>query len=214
MRHAMSQPIGTYAFIAKKSAALSMFQSKAIVRSTDITAATHIGLPPKTVSALRRMIYESPLSVWESQLSFTGHLKSMDVPVTLHGALYRLMGVKPEERLNCRDLVDIDLMLDRHLSLFVAAAPKGRERHAYDALRSSLNANHLKPTVCAFVNSAASEYLDLDKYYEAQDEIGSFEQFRDSNIPFIMAAVSDCAPPQCAYRFELWVASESGAKSC
>ena len=191
-----------------------MFQPRAIVNSTDITAATHIALTRANVSALRHTIYESHASVWESQLRFTAHLKWMDVPVTLHGALYRLMAVKPEKRLNCVDLVDIDLMLDRHLSLFVAAAPKGRERHAYDALRSSLNANHLKPTVCAFVNSAASEYLDLDKYYEAQDEIGSFEQFRDSNIPFIMAAVSDCAPPLCAYRFELWVASESGAKSC
>ena len=191
-----------------------MFQPRAIVNSTDITAATHIALTRANVSALRHTIYESHAGVWESHLSFSDHLKWMDVPVTLHGALYRLMAVKPEKRLNCVDLVDIDLMLDRHLSLFVAAAPKGRERHAYDALRSSLNANHLKPTVCAFVNSAASEYLDLDKYYEAEDEIGSFEQFRDSNIPFIMAAVSDCAPPLCAYRFELWVASESGAKSC
>ena len=104
-------------------------------------------------------------------------------------------------------------MLDRNLSLFVAAAPKGRERHAYDALRSALNASNAKPTICGFVNSASSEYLDLNKYYEACDEIGSFDQFRDSNIPFIMAAVSDNAPPQCAYRFELWVASESGAKA-
>ena len=213
MRHAMSQPIGTYAFSSKQSVSPSMFQPKAIAKSTDITAATHIALPPKTVSVLRDLIYKSPPNVWESQLSFTAHLKRMDVPVAIHGALYRLMAVQPEKRLNCVDLVDIDLMLDRHLSLFVAAAPKGCERHAYDALRSSLNASRLKPTICGFVNSAASEYLDLDKYYEAQDELGSFDQFRDSNIPFIMAAVSDNAPPQCAYRFELWVASVSGAKS-
>lgn len=149
-----------------------MFQPRAIVNSTDITAATHIALTRANVSALRHTIYESHASVWESHLSFSAHLKWMDVPVTLHGALYRLMAVKPEKRLNCVDLVDIDLMLDRHLSLFVAAAPKGRERHAYDALCRSLNAKRLKPTVCALVNSAASEYLDLDKYYEAQDEIG------------------------------------------
>lgn len=190
-----------------------MFQSKTIINSTDLTAATHIALTPQTVRALRQMIDESPPSVWESRLRFTAHLKRIDIPFILHGALYRLMAVPPEKRLNCVDLVDIDLMLDQHLSLFVASALKGRERHAFDALRRALNANRLKPTIGGFVNSAASEYLNLDKYYEAQDEISAFDQFRNSNIPFIMAAVSDNAPRECAYRFELWVASETGAKA-
>ena len=186
---------------------------KAIINSTDLTAAMHIALTRTTVSALRYMIYESPARVWESRLCFTAHLKRIDVPVSLHDALYRLMAVPPEKRLNCVDLVDIDLLLDRHLSLFAAAALKGGERPAYDALRSVLNASKIKPSICGFVYSAASEYLNLDKYYEAQDEISSFDQFRDSNIPFIMAAVSDNTPPKFAYRFELWVASESKLKA-
>lgn len=187
-------------------------QPKAIINSTNLTAAMHIALARTTVSALRRMIYDTPASVWESRVSFASHLKRIEIPVSLHDALYRLMAAPPEKRLNCVDLVDIDLLLDRHLSLFVAAAPKGRERHAFDALRRALDERKIKPTICGFVISAASEHLNMHKYYEAQDEIGSFDQFRDSNIPFIMAAMSDNAPPQCAYRFELWVASESGAK--
>jgi hypothetical protein len=175
--------------------------------------ATHIALPPKTVSALRDMIYKSPPSVWESRPSFTEHLKRIDVPLGVHEALYRLMAAKPEERLTCIDLVDIDLMLDGHLSLFVAAAPKGGERRAYASLRSALNSSNVKPTMCGFVNSAGSEYLSLDRYYEALDEIDSFDQFRDSNISFVTTNVFDDAPSQSAYRFELWVASESGAKS-
>lgn len=187
-----------------------MLPHKAIIYTPDLTSATHMELTRATVVALRRMIFESPASVWESRLSFTSHLKRIDIPFSLHDALYRLMAVPPEKRLNCVDLVDIDLLLDRHLSLFVAAAPKGRERHACDALRRALNASTLEPTICGFVISAASEYLNLDKYYEAQDEISSFDQFRDSNIPFIVAAVSDNAPAECAYRFEIWVASASG----
>ena len=176
-------------------------------------AAMHIALTRANVSALRHMIYESPPSVWESRLSFTAHLKRIDIPATVHGALYRLMAAQPERRLTCIDLVDIDLMLDGHLSLFVAAAPKGCERQAYDALRSALHASHAKPTICGFVNSASSEYLDLNKYYEALDEIGSFDPFRRSNISFITTNVFDEAPAQCAYRFEIWVASESGVKA-
>ena len=176
-----------------------------INNSTAITAATHIALTRTTVSALRHMIYESHPSVWESQLSFTAHLTRIDIPVALHGALYRLTAAQPEQRLTCIDLVDIDHMLDGHLSLFVAAAPKGCERQAYDALRSALNASNAKPTICGFVNSASSEYLDLNKYYEAFDEIGSFDPFRHSNISFITTNVFDEAPAQCAYRFELWV---------
>ena len=159
------------------------------------------------------MIYESPRSVWVSRLSFTSHLKRIDIPATIHGALYRLMAAKPEERLGCVDLVDIDLMLDAHLSLFAAAAPKGRERQAYDALRCALNVSRVKPTMCGFVNSASSEYLDLNKYYEASDEITSFDQFRDSNITFITTNVFDATPSQCVYRFEIWVASEKAAKT-
>ena len=178
------------------------------------TAATHIGLQPNMVSALRHMIYESPVSVWESRLSFTTHLKRIEMPVSVYGALYRLMAAKPEERIGCVDLVDIDLMLNGHLSLFVAASPKGCERQAYDALRSALNASHVKPSMCGFVNSASSEYLNLHKYYEARDAIDSFDQFRDPNLPLISTNVIDGAPAQCAYRFEIWVASESGAKLC
>ena len=261
MRHAMSQPAGTYALHSKNRFAPIMFQSKAIANSIGITAAphvslaqmtvsalrhmfyerpaggwesqlsstarlkpqpetfvnptkltvaTHIALKRTTVSAIRYMIYESPARVWESQLSFTAHLKRIDIPSTVHGALYRLLAARPERRLGCVDLVDIDLLLDRHLSLFVAAAPKGREREAYDALRSTLNATNAKPTICGFVNSASSEYLNLHKYYEARDEIDSFDQFRHSNISFITTNVFDEAPAQCAYRFEIWVASESG----
>ena len=103
-------------------------------------------------------------------------------------------------------------MLDAHLSLFAAAAPKGRERQAYDALRFALNVSRVKPMICGFVNGASNTHLDLDKYYEAYDAISSFDQFRDSNISFIITNVFDDAPSQCACRFELWVASESGVK--
>ena len=209
----MSQPAATYALNSQQSVAPSVFQPKAINNSTAITAATHIALTRANVSALRRMIYESPVSVWESRHSFTAHLKRIDIPATVHGALYRLMAAQPERRLTCIDLVDIDLMLERHLSLFVAAAPKGHERQAYDSLRSALNASRVKPTIIGFVNSASSEYLDLNKYYEAFDEIGSFDPFRHSNISFITTNVFDEAPAQCAYRFEIWVASESGVKA-
>ena len=190
-----------------------MFQPKATNNSTAIPAATHITLTRANVSALRHMIYDSPVSVWESRLSFTAHLKRIDIPATVHGALYRLMAAQPERRLTCIDLVDIDLMLDGHLSLFFAVAPKGCERKAYDTLRRALNASNAKPTICGFVNSASSEYLDLNRYYEAFDEISSFDLFRHSNISFITTNVFDEAPARCAYRFELWVACESGLKA-
>ena len=123
MRHAMTQPIGTYAFNSKTVDRASHIATQAIINSTAITAGTHVALTRENVGALRHIIYESPPSVWESRLSFTAHLKRIDIPATAHGALYRLMAAQPERRLTCIDLVDIDQMLDGHLSLFVAAAP-------------------------------------------------------------------------------------------
>ena len=177
------------------------------------TTATHIALPPKTVSALRDMIYKSPHGVWNSRRSFTAHLKRIDIPSTVHGALYRLMAAEPDkERVTCVDLVDIDLLFDGHLSLFVAAATEGRERQSHDALRSAFNRSVVNPTGCGVVYSATSESFSLNKMYEALDDLGSFDQFQDANICCAITSVFDNEPPKCAHRIELWVASESGAK--
>ena len=177
-------------------------------------AATHIALTRENVSALRHMIYESPPSVWESRLSFTAHLKRIDIPATAHGALYRLMAAEPDkERVTCVDLVDIDLMLDGHLSLFVATASEGRERQSHDALRSALNGSLVNTTRCGVVYSAASESFSLNKMYEALDDLGSFDQFQEANICCVITSVIDNEPPKCAHRIELWVASESGVKA-
>ena len=173
-------------------------------------AATHIALTRENVSALRHMIYESPPSVWESRLSFTAHLKRIDIPATAHDALYRLMAAEPDkERFTCVDLVDIDLMLDGHLSLFVAAATEGRERQSHDALRSALNRSLVNPTGCGVVYSATSESFSLNKMYEALDDLGSFDQFQEADICCAITSVFENEPPKCAHRIELWVAHES-----
>jgi hypothetical protein len=205
----MSQPLRTSDDTRSKINGATMFRPIDKDHWIDPSAATHIALPPKTVSALRDMIYESPLSVWESRLSFTEHLQLIDIPLAVHGALYRLMAAKPGERLGCVDLVDIDLMLDGHLSLFATAAADGRERQAYEALRCALTVSNVKPMICGFVSSASDEYIDIHKYCEACDVIDSFDQVGES-VRLITTNVFDEAPSQCAYRFELWVASQRG----
>ena len=178
------------------------------------TTATHIALPPKTVSALRDMIYKSPQGVWNSRRSFTAHLTRIDIPSTVHGALYRLMAAEPDkERVTCVSLVDIDLLFDGHLSLFVAAATEGHERQSHDALRSALNGSLVSPSRCAVVYSATSESFSLNKMYDALCDLGSFDQFQDANICCAITSVFDNEAPKCAHRIELWVASKSGAKS-
>ena len=87
---------------------------------------------------------------------------------------------------------------------------QGDERQVYDSLLNALNASRVQPTMFGFVNSASGEYLDLNKYYEALDQIGSFDQFRDSNVKCLSTNVVDDAPADCARRFEIWVASERG----
>ena len=212
-RHKMSQPPRTFALNSNLSVAPIVFQSQPITNSNDHTAATHIAVTRTDAKSLRHMIYECPANVWVSRLNFTAHLKRINIPAVLHGALHRLMAVPPEKRVGCVDLADINLLFESHLSLLTAAAPKNRERQALDALRRALNASGLKPTVCGFMISAADEFLDLNKCCEACDAVVPFEPLRHSNISFITAIVLDEAPAQCACCVDLWVASDLGAKA-
>jgi len=159
------------------------------------------------------MIYEGPVSVWESRISFTKHLGEIAIPDDLHGAIYRLMAAPTRERINCVDIADINVLLGGNLSVFVAAAPKRREGAAFDALSHAMHTSNLKPDVCCVVHSGSRECEDRNGVADDYQPIDWFHQFRGSMITFIKTVVADDAPPQHAYRFEIWVASGSGAKS-